>query len=144
MQFSRVAKRTSGKWQKFSHGLLCLLIKGKTMGRDVPLHCCTVACFCTLHLKGDLILIFTVNLISKETSTEGISTEHLKNLNPARQLRSCLISSHGDRAGLSELQFAVCKCQNKSLQETIPHHGHSQRYLRRQEPSSWLYSLKLP
>lgn len=40
----------------------------------------------------DLILSFRVNLISKETNTEGISTAHFKNLNPARQLRSYLIS----------------------------------------------------
>lgn len=83
VKFSWVAKRTSGEWQKFSHGFLCLLIKEKTMGRDVLLHLCTVAQFCTSHLKGDLILIFTVNLISKETYTGGISTGHLKNLNPA-------------------------------------------------------------
>lgn len=120
----------------------------------MPCYCWTVACFCTSHLKEE-ILIFRINLIPKETNAEEISPEHLKNLNPARQLRWCLISQHYDRASLSAPPLSMCKCQNKSLFPfcwATPHHRHGQKLLRRlqtqsetsQELYSWLSSLKLP
>lgn len=100
---------------------------------EMPCYCCMVACFCTSHLKEE-ILIFQINLIPKETNAEEISPEHLKNLNPARQLRWCLISQHYDRASLSAPPLSMCKCQNKSLFPfcwATPHHRHGQKLFRR-------------
>lgn len=85
-------------------------------GRGCPvalLHRSLFLC-CALETE-DAISIFRLNLIAKETNTEGISPEHLKNQNPARQLRWCLISQHCDRTILSVRQLLMCKCPNKSV-----------------------------